>query len=181
MLEARTAHEEGLPPLADVLSGDAFPPDPAALRSTHERALQEEDARRRVRLVDAQGRAYATGRRKEAVARVWLRAGSGRAAVNGLPLDAALPSIARRADALAPFAVTGTLGKFDVRATVAGGGTTGQAQALRHGVAKALQLWDPAHRPALKAAGLLTRDARVVERKKPGKAKARKSFQWVKR
>jgi small subunit ribosomal protein S9 len=77
--------------------------------------------------------------------------------------------------------VTSTLGQFDVMATVKGGGTSGQAQAIRHGISKALQLWDPEHRPVLKAGGFLTRDPRIVERKKPGRKKARKAFQWVKR
>lgn len=77
--------------------------------------------------------------------------------------------------------VTGTLGEFDVMATVKGGGTSGQSQAIRHGISKALQIWDPQLRPVLKAGGFLTRDSRVVERKKPGRKKARKAFQWVKR
>jgi ribosomal protein S9 len=181
LLEARTAGLPGLPPLADVLAAPTGEADERALRRALEAAQQAEAAARRVRLVDAQGRAYGTGRRKAATARVWVRPGSGRVWVNGSPLDAAFSSVARRADVLSPLAVTAGLGKFDVRATVSGGGTTGQAQAVRHGLARALQAWDPALRPALKAAGLLTRDARVVERKKPGKAKARKSFQWVKR
>ena len=181
LLEARTAGVEGLPPLADVLASPPGEADERALRRALEAAQQAEAASRRVRLVDGQGRAYATGRRKAAVARVWVRPGSGKVWVNGGPLDALFASVARRGDVLSPFAVTATLGKFDVRATVCGGGSTGQAQAVRHGLARALQAWDPALRPPLKAAGLLTRDPRVVERKKPGKAKARKSFQWVKR
>ena len=91
------------------------------------------------------------------------------------------PSLRRRNDVLTPFFVTDTLGQFDVMAAVEGGGSTGQAQALRHGIAKALQNWDPEVRPVLKSAGLLTRDARIVERKKPGRKKARKSFAFVKR
>lgn len=181
LLEARTAGVEGLPPLGDVLASPPGEADERALRRALEAAQQAEAAARRVRLVDGQGRAYATGRRKAASARVWVRPGSGRVWVNGGPLDALFASVARRGDVLSPFAVTGTIGKFDVRATVAGGGSTGQAQAVRHGLARALQAWDPTLRPPLKAAGLLTRDPRVVERKKPGKAKARKSFQWVKR
>lgn len=87
----------------------------------------------------------------------------------------------RRSDVLAPLAVTNTLGVFNVRATVKGGGNTGQAQAVRHGISKALQLYNPNLRSPLKAEGFITRDSRIVERKKPGRAKARKSFQWVKR
>ena len=181
LLEARTAGVEGLPPLAQVLASPPGEADERALRRALEAAQQAEAAARRVRLVDGQGRAYATGRRKAAVARVWVRPGSGKVWINGGPLDATFAALARRGDVLAPFAVTGTIGQFDVRATVVGGGATGQAQAIRHGLARALQAWDPALRPPLKAAGLLTRDPRVVERKKPGKAKARKSFQWVKR
>lgn len=101
--------------------------------------------------------------------------------INGRSLNEYFPLFERRADVLDPLCTTNTLGLFDVRATVKGGGTTGQAQALRHGISKALQLFEPELRPALKAEGLLTRDSRIVERKKPGKAKARKSFQWVKR
>lgn len=181
LLEARTAGAPGLPPLGEVWASAASADGDAAARRAYEAAAAAEVAARRTRLVDGQGRAYGTGRRKAAVARVWVRAGSGAARVNGAPLDAAFPALARRADVLSPLAVTGTLGAFDVRATVVGGGPTGQAQAVRHGLARALQLFDPAHRPALKAAGLLTRDPRAVERKKPGRAKARKAFQWVKR
>ena len=101
--------------------------------------------------------------------------------INKRPYDDYFPSLPRRNDLMAPFLVTDTLGSFDVMAAVEGGGATGQAQALRHGIARALQHWDPEMRGPLKAAGLLTRDARIVERKKPGKKKARKSFAWVKR
>ena len=121
------------------------------------------------------------GKRKTSIARVWLKPGSGSILVNGKGFDYTFPTIERRQDVLSAFAITGTYGMYDVRATVRGGGVTGQAQALRHGISKALQLYDPTLRPPLKTAGYLTRDARVVERKKPGRAKARKSFQWVKR
>ena len=187
LLEERTAAAPGLPPLEEVWASATAADDERAARRAHEAAAQLEQASRRLRLVDAQGRSYATGRRKEAVARVWLRPAAAEAAgrvwVNGAPLDAAFPSAptSRAADVLAPFVVTRTVGAFDVRATVSGGGPTGQAQAVRHGIARALQLWAPEARPALKAAGLLTRDSRSVERKKPGRAKARKAFQWVKR
>jgi len=198
LLEERTAAAPGLPPLDEVWASATAADDERAARRAHETAAQLEQASRRLRLVDAQGRSYATGRRKEAVARVWLRpaaasapapaseggaVAAGRVWINGAPLDAAFPSAptSRAADVLAPFVVTRTVGDFDVRATVAGGGPTGQAQAVRLGVARALQLWAPEARPALKAAGLLTRDSRSVERKKPGRAKARKAFQWVKR
>lgn len=135
----------------------------------------------RHRVVDASGRAQATGRRKEATARVWLFPGSGRVTVNRRPLDQYFPEISRRVDVLAPLDVVNGLFAFDLMVNVRGGGPMGQAQATRHAVAQALQKHDPALRPALKVAGFLTRDARVVERKKPGRKKARKSFQWVKR
>ncbi len=130
---------------------------------------------------DAQGRAYATGKRKNAVARVWIKPGSGKVMVNGKEMAVyfarpVLQMILRQA-----FSVCGVAGQFDVMATVTGGGLSGQAGAVKHGVSKALQLYDPSLRPALKAAGFLTRDSRVVERKKYGRAKARKSFQFSKR
>ena len=132
-------------------------------------------------VTDEFGRAYGTGKRKTSIARVWVRPGSGDIVINGKRLNEYFGLIQRRSDVLAPLLTTNTLGLFDIRATVKGGGNTGQSQALRHGISKALQLYDPQFRPSLKAEGLLTRDSRIVERKKPGKAKARKSFQWVKR
>ncbi len=130
---------------------------------------------------DALGRSYATGKRKDAVARVWIRPGSGKVTVNGKAMDvyfarAVLQMILRQ-----PFQVAGVVGEFDVNATVKGGGLSGQAGAVKHGISKALQLYEPSHRAALKAAGFLTRDSRVVERKKYGKRKARRSFQFSKR
>ncbi len=130
---------------------------------------------------DELGRSYATGKRKDAIARVWIKPGSGKVTVNGkdMPVYFARPvlqMILRQ-----PFQVAGVVDQFDVVATVKGGGLSGQAGAVKHGVSKALQLYDPSLRPALKAAGFLTRDSRVVERKKYGKAKARKSFQFSKR
>lgn len=109
-----------------------------------------------------------------------LQTGPGRVLVNHKPLSEYC-SFMRRAEVLSPFAVLDQLGTFDMYATVKGGGVTGQAQALRHGVAKALQAFEPEWRWPLKAEGLMTRDPRVVERKKAGRAKARKAFQWVKR
>lgn len=130
---------------------------------------------------DELGRSYATGKRKDAVARVWIRPGSGKMTVNGkdYPVYFARPvlqMILRQ-----PFQVAGVEGEFDVMATVKGGGLSGQAGAVRHGISKALQLYEPSLRGALKAAGFLTRDSRVVERKKFGKRKARRSFQFSKR
>ena len=130
---------------------------------------------------DAQGRSYATGKRKDAVARVWVKPGSGRVTVNGRPMDVYFARPVLQMILRQPFQVAGVEGEFDVMATVKGGGLSGQAGAVRHGVSQALQLYEPSHRPALKAAGFLTRDSRVVERKKYGRAKARKSFQFSKR
>ena len=130
---------------------------------------------------DDLGRAYATGKRKDAVARVWIRPGSGKVVVNGKELETYFARPVLQMILRQPFQVAGVEGEFDVMATVKGGGLSGQAGAVKHGISKALQLYDPALRPALKAAGFLTRDSRVVERKKYGKAKARRSFQFSKR
>ena len=130
---------------------------------------------------DEHGRSYATGKRKDAVARVWVKPGNGTVTVNGRELNRYFARPVLQMILKQPFEITGTVGEFDVMCTVKGGGLSGQAGAVRHGVSQALQLYDPAHRPALKAAGFLTRDSRVVERKKYGKAKARKSFQFSKR
>ncbi len=130
---------------------------------------------------DELGRSYATGKRKDAVARVWIKPGSGKVSVNGKDMDAYFARPVLQMILRQPFTVAGVEGEFDVQATVKGGGLSGQAGAVKHGISKALQLYDPQLRPALKAAGFLTRDSRVVERKKYGKAKARKSFQFSKR
>ncbi len=130
---------------------------------------------------DELGRSYATGKRKDAVARVWIKPGSGKVVVNGKAMDAYFARPVLQMILRQPFTVAGVEGEFDVMATVKGGGLSGQAGAVKHGISKALQLYEPALRPALKAAGFLTRDSRVVERKKFGKAKARKSFQFSKR
>ncbi|GAB4295585.1 MAG: 30S ribosomal protein S9 [Roseovarius sp.] len=130
---------------------------------------------------DALGRAYATGKRKDAVARVWIRPGSGKVEVNGKAMDVYFARPVLQMILRQPFAVAGVADQFDVKATVKGGGLSGQAGAVKHGISKALQLYDPGLRPALKAAGFLTRDSRVVERKKYGKRKARRSFQFSKR
>jgi len=130
---------------------------------------------------DDLGRSYATGKRKDAVARVWIKPGSGKVTVNGRELNVYFARPVLQMILNQPFEVAGVEGEFDVTATVKGGGLSGQAGAVKHGISKALQLYDPALRPALKAAGFLTRDSRVVERKKYGKAKARKSFQFSKR
>ncbi|RPE71691.1 SSU ribosomal protein S9P [Pacificibacter maritimus] len=130
---------------------------------------------------DALGRAYATGKRKDAVARVWIKPGSGKVVVNGKDQDAYFARPVLQMILRQPFSVAGVEGEFDVYATVKGGGLSGQAGAVKHGISKALQLYTPELRGALKAAGFLTRDSRVVERKKFGRRKARRSFQFSKR
>lgn len=130
---------------------------------------------------DDLGRSYATGKRKDAVARVWIRPGSGKVIVNGKELNTYFARPVLQMILRQPFQVAGVEDQFDVTATVKGGGLSGQAGAVRHGISKALQLYEPSLRGALKAAGFLTRDSRVVERKKYGKAKARRSFQFSKR
>ena len=135
----------------------------------------------RVAVRDKLGRSYATGKRKNAVARVWIKPGNGKVVVNGKAMADYFARPVLQMILRQPFTVAGVEGQFDVMATVAGGGLSGQAGAVKHGVSKALQIYEPSLRPALKAAGFLTRDSRVVERKKYGKAKARKSFQFSKR
>ncbi len=139
----------------------------------------EEAPREPVR--DEFGRAYATGKRKDAVARVWIKPGSGKVSVNGKELNTYFARPVLQMILRQPFQVAGVDGQFDVQATVKGGGLSGQAGAVKHGISKALQLYDPNLRASLKAAGFLTRDARVVERKKYGRRKARRSFQFSKR
>ncbi|MFC3071848.1 30S ribosomal protein S9 [Shinella pollutisoli] len=134
-----------------------------------------------VKKVDAQGRAYATGKRKDAVARVWVKPGSGKITINGKAFDAYFARPVLQMILQQPIIAAARDGQFDVDATVAGGGLSGQAGAVRHGISKALTYYEPALRAILKKGGFLTRDSRVVERKKYGRAKARRSFQFSKR
>ncbi len=130
---------------------------------------------------DDLGRSYATGKRKDAVARVWIKPGTGKIVVNGKPMPEYFARPVLQMVIGQPFTVANVEGQFDVMCTVAGGGLSGQAGAVKHGISKALTNYEPSHRPALKAAGFLTRDSRVVERKKYGRRKARRSFQFSKR
>ncbi len=130
---------------------------------------------------DALGRSYATGKRKDAIARVWVKPGSGKVTVNGKEMSAYFARPVLQMILRQPFQIAGVEGQYDVYATVTGGGLSGQAGAVKHGISKVLQLHEPSLRAALKAAGFLTRDSRVVERKKYGKRKARRSFQFSKR
>lgn len=131
--------------------------------------------------LDAQGRAYATGKRKDAVARVWIKPGPGKITINERELEVYFARPVLRMILQQPLAVANRNGQYDIRVTVAGGGLSGQAGAVRHGLSKALTYFEPELRGVLKKAGFLTRDSRVVERKKYGRAKARRSFQFSKR
>lgn len=144
--------------------------------------LQEQvDVAPREPKIDEQGRSYATGKRKNAIARVWIKPGSGKVTVNGRDQEVYFARPVLRMIIGQPFDAVDRKGQFDVVCTVTGGGLSGQAGAVRHGISKALNLYEPGLRATLKAGGFLTRDSRVVERKKYGKAKARKSFQFSKR
>jgi len=134
-----------------------------------------------VQKIDAQGRAYATGKRKDAIARVWVKPGSGKITVNGKEFAAYFARPVLQMILQQPIVASNRAGQFDVIATVVGGGLSGQAGAVRHGISKALTYYEPGLRTVLKKGGFLTRDSRVVERKKYGKAKARRSFQFSKR
>lgn len=129
----------------------------------------------------SEDRHYATGKRKNAIARVWLKPGTGNITVNSRPLDTYFGRQTSRMVILQPFELTQTVGRFDIVATVTGGGLSGQAGAIKHGLSKALLSVDPSYRSVLKSAGFLTRDSRVKERKKYGKRGARASFQFSKR
>ena len=131
--------------------------------------------------IDAQGRAYATGKRKNAVARVWIKPGVGRINVNAKDFSQYFARPVLQMLLKQPLQAVNRLSQFDVTATVSGGGLSGQAGAVRHGISKALTYYEPDLRPTLKKGGFLTRDSRVVERKKYGKMKARRSFQFSKR
>lgn len=135
----------------------------------------------RDREIDVQGRAYATGRRKNAVARVWVKPGTGKITVNGRDQTVYFARPTQRMMIQQPFDVAQRGGQFDVVATVSGGGLSGQAGAVRHGISQALSKFEPGLRPAMKTNGFLTRDSRVVERKKYGRAGARARFQFSKR
>jgi small subunit ribosomal protein S9 len=131
--------------------------------------------------IDAQGRAYATGKRKNAIAKVWIKPGKGTITINGRDQEIYFARPVLRMMIAQPLQVTDRLGQFDVIVSVEGSGLSGQAGAIRHGLSKALTYYEPALRPVLKPHGFLTRDSRVVERKKYGRAKARRSFQFSKR
>ena len=169
---APVAPEAAAAPSAADESFEAAPPPPP--RGGPLAPLRDKE-------VDAQGRAYATGRRKDAVARVWLKPGTGKITVNGRDQEVYFARPTLRLVIDQPFQISDRAGQYDVIATVKGGGLSGQAGAVKHGISQALSKFEPQLRLTVKAAGFLTRDPRVVERKKYGRAKARKSFQFSKR
>jgi small subunit ribosomal protein S9 len=146
-----------------------------SLSSTPEAAVVREPK------IDKYGRAYATGKRKNAIARVWIKPGTGKITINDRDQEVYFARPVLRMMLAQPMQVADRTGQFDVIVSVLGSGLSGQAGAIRHGISKALTYYEPGLRPALKAAGFLTRDARIVERKKYGRAKARRSFQFSKR
>ena len=163
--------------LKDMVEGAAAGGDDAAppLASDGELAISAEPK------IDANGRAYSTGKRKNAIARVWIKPGAGRIMVNGREFETYFARPVLRMIINQPFETAQRKDQYDVMCTVIGGGLSGQAGAVRHGISRALLNYEPELRGVLKAGGFLTRDARVVERKKYGKAKARRSFQFSKR
>ncbi len=162
------------------VEGGAIAAAAAALAETTGESIVETVAQAEPK-IDELGRTYATGKRKDAVARVWIKPGNGQLIVNGRAGEVYFARPVLRMVLSQPFQVTDRLGQYDIVCTVAGGGLSGQAGAVRHGISKALALREPGLRPILKKVGMLTRDSRVVERKKYGRAKARRSFQFSKR
>jgi small subunit ribosomal protein S9 len=173
-------NRQSLSDLAALQGAAAAAPAPAAEGAPAPQAPVQTTPLREQQL-DKQGRAYATGKRKDAVARVWLKPGSGKIIVNGRDQEVYFARPTLRLVINQPFDIAERRGQYDVVATVSGGGLSGQAGAVKHGIAQALTRYEPALRTVVKQAGFLTRDPRVVERKKYGRAKARRSFQFSKR
>ena len=177
---------QSLSDLKDIAGGVAAAEAPAAAASADSEAPAVEAPAAptmplREQELDQYGRAYATGRRKDAIARVWLKPGTGKITINGRDQETYFARPTLRLVINQPFGVTERTGQYDVVCTVKGGGLSGQAGAVKHGISQALTRFEPALRSTVKKEGFLTRDSRVVERKKYGKAKARKSFQFSKR
>jgi small subunit ribosomal protein S9 len=180
------ADKKSLSDLAELTSEQAAAPAPEpaveeAAAPVEAAPPPVEQAPLREQQLDKYGRAYATGRRKDAIARVWLKPGSGKIVINGREQEIYFARPTLRLVINQPFGVAGREGQYDVVATVVGGGLSGQAGAVKHGIAQALTRYEPALRTVVKQAGFLTRDSRAVERKKYGRAKARRSFQFSKR
>ena len=188
-LGALTNPEPEVPEVAEAPAADApveagaepAAPVEAAAEEAAPPAPVQEEAPLREQQLDKFGRAYATGRRKDAVARVWIKPGSGKIVINEREQEVYFARPTLRLVINQPFEVADRRGAYDVVATVKGGGLSGQAGAVKHGIAQALTRFEPALRTTVKRAGFLTRDPRVVERKKYGRAKARRSFQFSKR
>ena len=177
-----TEEKIGLEDLKSAVEGTlATPAAPTADAVVAAAAAPSTEAEVRVAKIDEHGRAYATGRRKDATARVWIKAGSGKMTVNGRDYSAYFARPVLQMILNQPFQIVKRENQFDVICTVKGGGLSGQAGAVKHGISRALTHYDPETRAELKKAGQMTRDSRVVERKKYGKAKARRSFQFSKR
>jgi small subunit ribosomal protein S9 len=178
---AETGADTGTGTLGDAMQdaiADAAPADaPADAVATE----PSETPITYVKKIDELGRAYATGKRKNAVARVWIKPGTGKITVNGRDIETYFARPVLRMILNQPFEAANRKDQYDIWCTVKGGGLSGQAGAVRHGLSKALTYYEPDLRPVLKKGGFLTRDSRVVERKKYGKAKARRSFQFSKR
>lgn len=173
--------KEPVKDLKDLGEAVAAAPESAVTESKKADTAESNQPEERVRTLDEYGRAYGTGRRKDAVARVWIKPGKGTVTVNGRDQSVYFARQTQRLVLNQPFLIVNRVGEFDVICTVKGGGLSGQAGAVRHGISRALQNFDPELRPTLKKSGMLTRDARTVERKKVGKHKARRSKQWAKR
>lgn len=175
MAEKKTKDLKDLKDIAEAKSEDKAGPQ-------SNKSEEAEGADKREPKIDSMGRAYGTGRRKDSVvARVWIKRGTGKVVVNGKDQAVYFGRNTHRLILNQPFLIVNEVGKFDVQCTVKGGGLSGQAGAVRHGISRALESFDPAYRPVLKKAGMLTRDDRIVERKKVGKHKARRTKQWAKR
>ena len=175
--DLKAATDKAAAEAGDTPATDAAPDAEA----TTDEPVQSTAPIERVVEIDAQGRSYGTGRRKDAVARVWIKKGTGKVIVNGRDQTVYFGRRTHQLILNQPFLVVDSVGHYDVICTVKGGGLSGQAGAVRHGISRALEKFDPANRPALKKAGMMTRDARIVERKKVGKHKARRTKQWAKR
>ncbi|WP_431469855.1 30S ribosomal protein S9 [Sphingosinithalassobacter sp. LHW66-3] len=176
-----TDNRQSLSDLGNVVQGQPLAAEGEQGTETTLPAPAQSTAPLREQELDQYGRAYATGRRKDAVARVWLKPGSGKITINGRDQATYFARPTLRLVINQPFDVADRRGQYDVVCTVKGGGLSGQAGAVKHGIAQALTRYEPALRSPVKAAGFLTRDPRAVERKKYGRAKARRSFQFSKR
>ena len=173
--------EEKITDLKDIGGAIADAKSEAPAADKADDSVQSTPSVKKEPKIDSLGRAYATGRRKDAVARVWIKPGSGKVVVNGKDQAEYFNRNTHLLILNQPFLVVDRVGMFDVMCTVKGGGLSGHAGAVRHGISRALENFEPTLRPSLKKAGMMTRDDRIVERKKVGKHKARRTKQWAKR